>query len=105
MGYCHEFDEEKLELIFQELLLRLTNKITQVTIRHQHTTILSKHLFYIKAGDVRTDSDSSSGCSINFLSNYCLRQCKIVYSVRIPLSPLSRLVAGLQDYHKLTMTI
>ena len=36
-GYCHEFDEERPELIFQELLLRLANKInkiTQVTIRY-----------------------------------------------------------------------
>ena len=35
--YCHEFDEERPELIFQELLLRLANKInkiTQVTIRY-----------------------------------------------------------------------
>ena len=52
--YCHEFDEEEMKLIFQELLQRLANKInkiTQVTIRYPTNTLEPETIVYFNRID------------------------------------------------------
>lgn len=98
-------ERRRMKLIFQELLLRLANKInkiTQVTIRYPTNTL--KHcankiwekstLCYITFWWDKDDMTMIPLFSvlfcfplpINFVSHDLLYHCKIVYSVRIPLS-------------------